>query len=141
MNDGLRSSRLEAFTPLFDLPGASFYSLQVRPGPDEISELGLDGFIADLGSTFTDWRDTANAIAAMDVVVSTDSANAHMAGALGKPVLMLIGKNPCWRWRSYKEDRTPWYQNHKLFRCETVDQWPMLEVRKELERMIADRKV
>jgi len=133
-NDGLRSATLEAFCPLFDLPGAAFYSLQVRPGPDEVHKLGLDGFIADLGSTFEDWRDTAAAIAAMDVIVATDSANAHMAGALGKPVLLLLGKAPCWRWLS--GDRTPWYRNHKLFRQEKVDEWPMLQVRRELESLV-----
>lgn len=134
LNDALRSASLSDFAPLFDLPGAAFYSLQVRPGPDEISALGLDGFIADLGSTFGDWRDTAAAIAAMDVVVATDSANAHMAGALGKPVLLLLGKAPCWRWM--KGDTTPWYMNHKIFRQTTVDQWPMAAVRKELEVML-----
>lgn len=134
LNDGLRSASLSDFCPLFDLPGAAFYSLQVRPGPQEIGQLGLDGFIADLGSTFGDWRDTAAAIAAMDVIVATDSANAHMAGALGKPVLMLLGKNPCWRWM--RGSTTPWYVNHRLFRQEVVDEWPMLEVRRVLESMV-----
>lgn len=133
-NDALRSASLKDFCPLFDLPGAAFYSLQVHPGPQEISNLGLDGFIADLGSTLTDWRSTAAAISAMDVVVATDSANAHMAGALGKPVLLLLGKNPCWRWM--QGDTTPWYRSHRLFRTTTVDQWPMAEVRQELERII-----
>lgn len=133
-NDALRSSSLEAFCPLFDLPGAAFYSLQVRPGPQEISNLGLDGFIADLGSTFTDWRSTASAIAAMDVIVATDSANAHMAGALGKPVLLMLGKAPCWRWM--KADRSPWYRNHKIFRQSVVDEWPIEAVRRELETML-----
>ena len=135
-NDALRSASLTDFCPLFDLPGAAFYSLQVRPGPSEISDLGLDGFIADLGSTFGDWRDTAAAIAALDVVVATDSANAHMAGALGKPCLLLLGKAPCWRWM--KGDRTPWYANTKIFRQERVDEWPMLAVRRELEQMIGN---
>jgi len=133
-NDALRSATLDVFCPLFDLPGAAFYSLQVRPGPHEISDLGLDGFIADLGSTFGDWRDTAAAIAAMDVVVATDSANAHMAGALGKPCLLLLGRNPCWRWMT--GDRTPWYANHKIYRQTKVDEWPMMEVRAELERRV-----
>ncbi len=136
-NDGLRSASLDALCPLFDLPGAAFYSLQVRPGPDEISRLGLDGFIADLGSTFKDWRDTAAAIAAMDVVVTVDSANGHLAGALGKPVLLLLGKAPCWRWMG--GDKTPWYASHKIFRQTTVDVWPMEAVRKELEVMLANR--
>ncbi len=131
-NDALRSTSLDALCPLFDLPGAAFYSLQVRPGPDEISALGLDGFIADLGSTFKDWRDTAAAIAAMDYIVATDSANAHMAGALGKPVLLMLGKAPCWRWMS--GNKTPWYRGHKIFR--QADQWPIEAVRKELEVML-----
>jgi len=133
-NDALRSAELKDFCPLFDLPGAAFYSLQVRPGPTEISNLGLDGFIADLGSTLTDWRSTARAIAAMDVVVATDSANAHLAGALGKPVLLLLGRAPCWRWMN--GDKTPWYVGHKLFRQATVDRWPMEAVRAELQRMM-----
>lgn len=133
-NDALRSATLDVFCPLFDLPGAAFYSLQVRPGPSEISDMGLDGFIADLGSTFGDWRDTAAAIEAMDVIVATDSANAHMAGALGKPCLLLLGRNPCWRWMS--GDTTPWYANHKIFRQNKVDEWPMMEVRAELERRV-----
>lgn len=133
-NDALRSANLEDFCPLLDLPGAAFYSLQVRPGPQEISNLGLDGFIADLGSTLTDWRSTARAIAAMDVVVATDSANAHMAGALGKPVLLMLGRSQCWRWMS--GDKTPWYQGHKIYRKSTVDCWPMAEVRDDLQRMM-----
>lgn len=136
-NDALRSAALHAFCPLFDMPGAAFYSLQVKPGPDEISALGLDGFIADLGSTFTDWRSTAAAIAAMDVIVATDSANAHMAGALGKPVLLMLGKAPCWRWG--KGSKTPWYRGHKIFRQTTVDEWPIEAVRRELEAMLGRR--
>ena len=136
--DALRSAKLEDFCPLFDLPGAAFYSLQVRPGPEEISNLGLDGFIADLGSTLGDWRDTAAAIAAMDVLVATDSANAHMAGALGKPVLLMLGKAPCWRWM--KGEKTPWYSGHKIFRQSVVDQWPIAAVRKELEGMLSERR-
>jgi hypothetical protein len=133
--DALRSASLEAFCPLFDLPGAAFYSLQVRPGPQEITNMGLDGFIADVGSTLKDFRDTARAISAMDVIVTTDSANGHMAGALGKPVLLMLGKAPCWRWM--RSDETRWYRGHKIFRQSTVDCWPMEAVRKELEVMLA----
>ena len=132
----IRSSTLDDFSPLFDLPGAAFYSLQVKPKPTEITTLGLDGFCVDLGSTFGDWRDTARAVAALDVVVCTDSAITHLAGALGKPVLMVLGKNPCWRWGAIDSTTTPWYKNHKLFRQVVVDHWPMLAVRQELEAML-----
>jgi hypothetical protein len=135
--DALRSASLEAFCPLFDLPGAAFYSLQVRPGPQEITNMGLDGFIADVGSTIKDFRDTARAISAMDVLVTTDSANGHLAGALGKPVLLLLGKAPCWRWMRSNETR--WYRSHKIYRQSEVDRWPMQEVRSELEKMIGRR--
>lgn len=138
-NDALRSADLRAFCPLFDLPGAAFYSLQVKPGPEEITSLGLDGFIADLGSTFTDWRSTAAAISAMDVIVATDSANAHMAGALGKPVLLMLGKAPCWRWM--KGAKTQWYRGHRIFRQTTVDEWPIEAVRRELETMLSQRRM
>ncbi len=137
-NDALRSCSLADFAPLLDLPGAAFYSLQVQPGPQEITSLGLDGFIADLGSTLKDFRDTAAAVSAMDVIVTTDSANGHMAGALGKPVLMLVGRAPCWRWM--KDNKTPWYRGHKIFRQAVVDQWPMDAVRRELQVMLDGRR-
>lgn len=135
--DALRSAQLKDFCPLFDLPGAAFYSLQVKPGPQEITNLGLDGFIADLGSTLKDFRDTARAIAAMDVLVTTDSANGHMAGALGVPVLMMLGRAACWRWM--RSDTSRWYKGHKIYRQSTVDQWPIEAVREELEAMLAGR--
>jgi tetratricopeptide (TPR) repeat protein len=136
-NDGLRSASLSDFCPLFDLPNTAFYSLQVRPEPVEISELGLDGFIADLGSTLTDWRSTASAIEAMDVLVTTCTANAHMAGALGKPVLLVLGRDQHWTWM--RGNKTPWYRNHKLLRQAKVDEWPMGQVRRELENMLGRR--
>lgn len=129
-NDGLRSTSLESFCPLFELPGAAFYSLQTGPAVAEISRTGLDGFIADLGSNLKDWRDTARAIAAMDIVVSVDTAVGHLAGALGVPTLLLIGNAPCWRW--LPGEKTAWYRNHALFRS-----WPMDAVRAELKRLIS----
>lgn len=131
-NDALRSAELLDFCPLFDLPGTAFYSLQVRPEPKEITTLGLDGFIADLGSTLSDWRSTASAIAAMDVIVTVDTGTGHLAGALGKPTLLLIGDAPDWRWMP----KVSWYQNHRIFR----GRWPMGEVRAELESMMNERR-
>lgn len=135
LHDANRSASLADLCPLFDLPGAAFYSLQVRPDPVEISELGLDGFIGDLSKLIVDWRDTARAIAAMDVIVTTDSANAHLAGALGKPTLMLVNYTPCWRWGT-KSDKTPWYRSVKLFRQREPFAWPIEAVREELKGMI-----
>jgi tetratricopeptide (TPR) repeat protein len=134
-NDSLRSASLADLCPMFDLPGAAFYSLQVNPGPEEISNLGLDGFIGDLGSLLKTWKDTARAIAAMDVVVSIDTGNAHMAGALGKPVLLLLGKAPCWRWG---QGAQKWYARTKMFSQVKANDWrfQVLAVRAELAGMI-----
>jgi hypothetical protein len=134
--DAHRSMNLETLCPLLDLPGAAFYSLQIRPGPQEVSNLGLDGFIGDLGSLINTWKDTARAIMAMDVVVSTDTANAHLAGALGKPVLLMLPYASCWRWMTGKT--TPWYDSMRLFRqnkpCDWS--WPVKQVRSALKEML-----
>ncbi len=139
-NDSLRSASLAALCPMLDLPGAAFYSLQVNPGPEEISSLGLDGFIGDLGSLLTTWKDTARAIAAMDVIVTTDTANAHMAGALGKPVMLLQGRAPCWRWA---QGASKWYARTKAFPQVRADDWrdQALAVRAELAEMMIGRRI
>lgn len=138
-NDTLRSMTLADMCPMFDLPGAAFYSLQVNPGPQEIDNLGLSGFIGDLGSLVKTWKDTAKAIAAMDVVVTTDTANGHLAGAMGKPVKLLLGKAPCWRWG---QGASKWYAKTKEFRQVRADDWrdQVLAVRSELEGMIGVRR-
>jgi len=135
--DANRSMKLETLCPLFDLPGASFYSFQVRPDGKEISNLGLDGFIADLAPLLKDWRDTARAIKAMDVVVAVDTAVAHLAGALGKPVLLMLPFASCWRWMQNRED-TPWYDLMELYRQKTPGDWsyPVHGVRDALKEML-----
>lgn len=137
MRDADRSATLAALCPLFDLPGVAFYSLNVGSGNEEITKLGLDGFIGDLTGLIKDWRDTARAIAAMDVIVCVDTANGHMAGALGKPTFVMLSRAACWRWRS-DESSTPWYQNHRLFRQRVANDWshPVSHVRESLREMM-----
>lgn len=129
--DADRSASLRDLCPLLDVPGVAFYSLQVRPGPEEVHSLGLDGFVADLGGLLNTWEDTASAISAMDLVISTDSANGHLAGALGKPVWLLLNEMPCWRWMLNRRD-SPWYRGHKLFRQKEAGAWPINAVRDAL---------
>ena len=86
-NDALRSAKLEDFCPLFDLPGAAFYSLQVKPGPQEISNLGLDGFIGDLTPLIKNWKDTARAIEAMDLIISVDTASSQIPALFSERTL------------------------------------------------------
>jgi tetratricopeptide (TPR) repeat protein len=140
-HDNNRSMPLRELCRLFDIPGAAFYSLQMRPEPIEIGQLGLDGFIGDLSPLIKSWKDTARAMSALDVIVTTDSANAHMAGALGKPTLLLVNKTPCWRWMANRPT-TPWYKNTKLFRQDSAHDWsgPVAKVRDELIRMVANAR-
>lgn len=136
-HDADRSIALEELMPFLEIPGTAFYSLQVGRGEDEISRLGLDGMIANLGGTFKDWRDTARAIAALDLIITVDSGAAHLAGALGKPVFVLLPYANCWRWMRDRND-TPWYASAKLFRQLKAREWdyPVRMVKAEIENRL-----
>ena len=71
--------------------------------------------LIDLGITFKDMSDTAAAMLSLDLVISIDSAPAHLAGALGIPVWVLLTRMPDWRWGLGRDD-TPWYPSMRLFR-------------------------
>lgn len=131
-----RSPGLDVYLPLFEIPGCAFYSLQVGEFADDIHNAGLTGFIADLTPLIKDWRDTARAIMALDVVVTCDTATAHLAGALGKPVFILTAFAPCWRWLT-DTDRSPWYDSARLFRQHVPKDWdvPIRSVERELRKM------
>lgn len=92
----LRSVAFDTFKPLLDTPGCTFYSLQYGD-----NESGLPV----LTSYCHDFLDTCAAIANLDLIITVDTAVAHVAGSMGKPVWLLIGKWPDWRWSSEK----PWY--------------------------------
>ena len=116
-----RSCSLSAFLPLLDVSGVSFYSLQ-----KELSEADralLDQMsIVDLSPHFGDLADTAAAIAQLDLVITVDTAVAHLAGALGKPVWILLAFSPDWRWLLERED-SPWYPTARLFRQSQRGDW------------------
>jgi hypothetical protein len=119
-----RSPGLDVYTPLFEIPGLAFYSLQVGEFADDIHHAGLTGFVADLTPMIKDWRDTARAIAAMDVVVTCDTSTAHLAGAMGKPTYILLNFACCWRWMRDTET-TPWYNSARLFRQNLPGDWSL----------------
>ena len=131
-----RSLTIEQFAPFFEIPGLAFYSLQVGENADDVTKAGLSGFVADLTVTIKDWRDTARAIAAMDVVVSVDTATAHLAGAMGKPTMILLPYSCCWRWMR-NAPMTPWYDSVRLFRQHVAGNWqfPIAKLAHELRAM------
>jgi len=131
-NDDHRSMRFLDLCPLFDLPGVAFYSLQKGDASKEISNSGYAGFVADLDCFLTDWRATAKVIMALDAVVTVDTAVAHLAGALGKPVYMMITEHCDWRW-DRESERTAWYDSMRVIRQSKQDDWtPCVERVREL---------
>ena len=116
-----RSCSLSAFLPLLDVSGVSFYSLQKELSEADRALLHQTS-IVDLSPHFGDFADTAAAIAQLDLVIAVDTAVAHLAGALGKPVWILLAFSPDWRWLLERED-TPWYPTARLFRQPQRGDW------------------
>lgn len=139
--DAHRSMAFTEYCPLFDLPGVAFYSLQAGPSSLEVTNIGLDGFVANLEPLASTWRDTARLIQALDVVVTVDTAVAHLAGALGKPVFILVTNACDWRWNRNSQ-RPIWYDSARVIRQKRQDDWaPCIRtVREELKGMVHERR-
>lgn len=132
-----RSMHLRQFLPLKNLSGVSFYSLQVGEAAKQIQEVSAQFAIADVCSQYTDFTDTAKFIAGLDLVITVDTAVAHLAGALGIPVWILLPHNRIdWRWLAERED-SPWYPSVRLFRQSKPGDWPevMERVSRELQKL------
>ena len=117
-NDARRSlPHLSALAPLWEVPGISFFSLQKGQGEDQARPPPPGQPLLHLGDDITDFADSAAIIAQLDLLITVDSATAHLAGALGKPVWVLLpGMGTDWRWLREGED-SPWYPKvMRLFR-------------------------
>ena len=112
--DHKRSIRAELLAPLERVPGVRWFSLQKNP-PDGMPPLPITDVAGD-------FPNTAAAIECLDLVISVDSAMAHLTGALGKPVWTLLPFVPDWRWLLERED-TPWYPSMRLFRQSRAGDW------------------
>jgi tetratricopeptide (TPR) repeat protein len=121
-NDSNRSIALSRLAALFENPLIRYFSLQsdLRAADGEALR-GLPNLV-HLGDGFRDFADTAAAIALLDVVISVDTAVAHLAGALGKPVFILLPYAADFRWMRERDD-TPWYPTAKLFRQPAFGDW------------------
>lgn len=115
-NDRNRSMPAETLRWLANVPGAKFFSLQKGiPVPE-----GLP--LEDLGTRLGDFSDTAGLVENLDLVISVDTAPAHLAGALGKPVWLLLPYAPDWRWLVDRTD-SPWYPTARIFRQQYPKDW------------------
>ena len=117
-NDKNRSIPVRKLSPLAEVKNARFISLQkgaTTSAPEALN-------VADLTSELNDFGDTAALIANLDLVITADTAVAHLAGAMGKPVWIMMPFVPDWRWMLNRND-SPWYPTAKLFRQETPGDW------------------
>jgi hypothetical protein len=117
-NDARRSVPVAQLAPLLACRSVRFVSLQVGPNSGEAARLGL----ADNAATLTDFGETAALASALDLVIAVDTSTAHLAGALGRPVWVLLPYAPDWRWLIGRDD-SPWYASMRLFRQHQPGDW------------------
>ena len=117
-HDLWRSTKLSQWHDLLTVPGVQFYSLQVGPRCSELEGTS----VVDLSPRLKNYADTANAIAAMDLVISVDTSIVHLAGSLGKTVWMLTPFAADWRWGMDRTD-SPWYPSLTLVRQKRDREW------------------
>lgn len=120
-NDKNRSVTLEGFADILSIPGISFYSLQKGQAQKQLDQVVMNR-PTDMGTGLNNFRDTANVIAALDMVISVDTAVAHLAGAMGKEVWTLLPFAPDWRWMIERCD-SPWYPSMRLYRQPKIGDW------------------
>jgi tetratricopeptide (TPR) repeat protein len=120
-NDRNRSIALRRLKPLFEGGAASFISIQRELHGDDAQALAASR-ITHVGAELEDFADTAAVLALCDLVITVDTAAAHLAGAMGRPVWVLVPFAPDWRW-TLSGETTPWYPTARLFRQTKPDDW------------------
>ena len=120
--DKRRSTKLAALAPFAKVPGCTFFSLQLGPTADQAAHPPAGMLLHDFTNELKDFADTAALIENLDLVISVDTAPAHLAGALGKPVLLLNRFDTCWRWLFDRTD-TDWYPSMRIFRQPEPHDW------------------
>lgn len=121
-NDHWRSPRLAPLAPLLAVEGVRFYALQKGDGRKDLAAVPAASRIVDLGEELADFGDTAAALMQMDLVITTDTSVAHLAGALGRPVWLMLHACPDWRWGCAGRDNA-WYPSARLYRQERLGDW------------------
>jgi tetratricopeptide (TPR) repeat protein len=127
-NDKNRSIPFESLTSLFSIEGVQWVSLQKERRPDEMDDyVAQHGWLDPMGEV-EDYEDTAAIVEQLDLVICVDTSVTHLAGALGKPVWLLLPSMPDWRWLLNSKDSSPWYPTMRLFRQTYPEGWgPVIE--------------
>ncbi len=132
-----RSMGIAALAPVLRIPGLEFHALQKDILPSDQEWLAAHALVTDHSAGLEDFADTAALIAQMDLVISIDTSVAHLAGALGKPVWIMLPFSPDWRWLRDRGD-SPWYPTARLFRQTRRGDWDAV-VRRVAEALSVER--
>jgi hypothetical protein len=141
-NDHNRSIPLEALAPIGDLDDIVLVVLQ-KGGPQaQVAEFFGRAPLVNLGPEIEDFRDTAAIIDSLDLVVTADTAVAHLAGAMARPVWIMLPFAPDWRWLTERSD-SPWYPTARLFRQSAPRDWSgvVATIAEEIARLPALKAV
>jgi hypothetical protein len=133
-----RDCPLAEFLPLSEVPGVRLHSVQMGEGQAQFAEQACYGLIEDRSSEITNFADTAAVLAGMDLVISVDTAVAHLAGAMGVPCWMLVNRRgQDFRW-GMEGERTGWFPSMRLFRRSLDEDWAavMGRVASELRELV-----
>jgi tetratricopeptide (TPR) repeat protein len=127
-NDRRRSIPFACLAPLLAVPDVRHVSLQKDLREADGEALRSTPQVIDLAAELADFADTAAVVANLDLVITADTALAHLAGAMGKPTWILLPFSPDWRWLIDRED-SPWYPTARLFRQPQIDDWTSVVAR------------
>jgi len=138
--NGFRSFSHTDFLPLTDIPHVQLFSLYKGPELAAFEADGSDAFIVNAAATERNFGDSAAMMQQMDLVISSDTATAHLAGSLGVPTWTILHWDPFWVWR-HAGDTTDWYAGMRLFRQAKALEWSdvLLKVGTALRAKIGDR--
>ena len=137
----MRALHLRQLLPVLRVPGVDFISLQMDRVAGQIMEIREASGVRDPSGHVSNFADTASLIAQLDLVISIDTAVAHLAGAMGRPVWTLLPFAPDWRWFLERED-SPWYPTMRLYRQERLGEWdPVIaRIRDQLQSLLESRR-
>lgn len=125
--DRFRSIALKEFLPLASVPGIRLISLQWVGGTSQLQGIGDKLRIETLGEEVVNnpdgFREVAAVMANLDLLITSDTGPAHLAGALGRPIWVALNQRPDWRWMN-EGTTTPWYPTMRLYRQQTMGDWP-----------------
>jgi tetratricopeptide (TPR) repeat protein len=122
LNDRNRSCPLSALAPLTQIPGVQCFNLQKGVAAERDAALAAQLGLIDLARNCNDFADLAAAMSLMDLIISVDTAPAHLAGALARPVWLLLPRAAEWRW-NLDPERSRWYSTMRLFRQPSTGDW------------------